>query len=42
MTGNIHPMEERYQTKEMAELFTEEAKLYQWLRVEKCVSTSPF
>ena len=24
MTGNIHPMEERYQTKEMAELFTEE------------------
>lgn len=36
--GTIHPIEERYQTKAMAELFTEEAKLLRWLRVEAALA----
>jgi adenylosuccinate lyase len=38
MSGKIHPMEERYQTKEMAAIFTEEAKLSRWLRVESALA----
>ncbi|GAB4325627.1 MAG: adenylosuccinate lyase [Promethearchaeota archaeon] len=34
----IHPMEYRYRTPEMASLFTEEAKLENWLRVEAALA----
>lgn len=40
MTGTIHPVEDRYQTKAMAEIFTDEAKLLRWLRVEAALAKS--
>ncbi len=36
--SRIHPIEGRYQTKEMAALFTDGSKLYRWLRVEAALS----
>ncbi len=36
--NSIHPIEERYQTVEMAKLFTQSAKLYRWLRVEAALA----
>jgi adenylosuccinate lyase len=39
MTDNtIHPIENRYKTKEMAKIFTQGAKLYRWLRVESALA----
>jgi len=38
MGGTIHPIEGRYRTKAMADLFTEDAKLFRWLRVEAALS----
>jgi adenylosuccinate lyase len=36
--SKIHPIEGRYRTKAMADLFTEESKLYRWLRVEAALA----
>lgn len=38
MSERIHPIEGRYRTKTMAELFTEGAKLSRWLRVEAALA----
>ena len=39
MTDNtIHPIENRYKTKEMAKIFTQGAKLFRWLRVESALA----
>lgn len=35
---SIHPIEGRYRTEKMAELFTQSAKLYRWLRVEAALA----
>ena len=38
MNDTIHPIENRYKTKEMAKIFTQSAKLYRWLRVESALA----
>ncbi len=38
MSETIHPIEGRYRTKEMAEIFTNGAKLYRWMRVEAALA----
>ncbi|QEE15718.1 adenylosuccinate lyase [Promethearchaeum syntrophicum] len=38
MNDTIHPIENRYKTKEMAKIFTQSAKLYRWLRVEAALA----
>ncbi len=40
MSEKIHPIEGRYRTKEMAEIFTAGAKLYRWMRVEAALAKS--
>ena len=36
--GTIHPIEGRYQTEQMARLFTQGQKLFRWLRVEAALA----
>ncbi|WP_457557739.1 adenylosuccinate lyase [Candidatus Harpocratesius sp.] len=36
--NSIHPIEERYKTKQMAKIFTQSAKLSRWLRVESALA----
>jgi adenylosuccinate lyase len=36
--GTIHPIEGRYQTEQMAKLFTQGQKLFRWLRVEAALA----
>ncbi|MHA1561339.1 MAG: adenylosuccinate lyase, partial [Promethearchaeota archaeon] len=36
--NTIHPIENRYKTKEMAKIFTQGAKLFRWLRVESALA----
>jgi len=38
MDSTIHPIENRYKTKEMAKFFTQGAKLFRWLRVESALA----
>jgi len=38
MSEIIHPIEGRYRTKAMAEIFTNGAKLYRWMRVEAALA----
>ena len=38
LNNTIHPIENRYKTKEMAKIFTQSAKLYRWLRVEAALA----
>ena len=38
MNNTIHPIENRYKTKEMAKIFTQGAKLFRWLRVESALA----
>ncbi len=36
--NTIHPIENRYKTKEMAKIFTQGTKLFRWLRVESALA----
>ncbi|MHA1720471.1 MAG: adenylosuccinate lyase [Promethearchaeota archaeon] len=38
INNTIHPIENRYRTKKMAQLYTQSAKLYRWLRVESALA----